>query len=726
MPQTRQDTNRTEAVWIFNPALDLIVGCGAWSIPLLLLAYLPSASSTRAWSIAFYVLALFFNYPHYMATIYRAYHTREDFNKYRVFTVHITLLVALTVIVSHLWLRALPWIFTIYLTASPWHYSGQNYGLFMMFARRAGAQPKPLERRALYTAFLLSYAILVLNFHTGLSDDPLFISLNIPQAISFWIQVVLGSAFVLCSGYGLFRLASQTSLRKMIPSVTLFSTQCVWFLIPNLLSSIQGFQVPRSRYSAGVLAVLHSAQYLWITSYYAKREAASTPNRPWRPMVYATILMAGGIALFIPGPWLSSMVFHFDFTRSFLLFTALVNIHHFILDGAIWKLRDGRIAALLINSRAQITESTMEAGSRTVSAFRWLAGPSSPARSVRVATASVLLIWGCVDQAHYYFALHSSLADMQRAARMAPYDAPLELRLAREALDESKPQDSVAAWQYAIQANPADPAPRDAWLRYLLQEKRLDEAYQLTGTWITLAPKDAALLVNHGILAQRFGHSDEAELSWQKALALDPSQAEADLYIAEDSEKQGKLEDAIIHYEAFLAKVARRPASELPPAASMISVELKLADCNIRANHTDLALQFYKMARTLAAQTGDTKLESFADVAEASLQAKLGQTAKSLPLYQRALQLDAGLTDRHSEAIDWYMYATFLRDSGFSSRFAYASLLKSEELLPSNSTGQRQAASQVRKALERQLGPEASAIRRDSEATLHEALELKR
>ena len=133
---------------------------------------------------------------------------------------------------------------------------------------------------------------------------------------------------------------------------------------------------------------MHSAQYLWITSYYAKREAATTPNRAWRPFSYFAILLVGGIALFVPGPWLSSLVFHFDFTRSFLLFTALVNIHHFILDGAIWKLRDGRIAALLVNSRAQIAEGTMEAGTRTMTALRWLAGPSSAARALRVGTAS--------------------------------------------------------------------------------------------------------------------------------------------------------------------------------------------------------------------------------------------------------------------------------------------------------------------------------------------------
>jgi tetratricopeptide (TPR) repeat protein len=677
--------------------------------------------------VAFYALALFLNYPHYMATIYRAYHTEEDFRKYRIFTVHITLLVALTVVWSHLWLRALPWIFTVYLTASPWHYSGQNYGLFMMFARRAGARPSTSERRALYSAFLISYAILFLNFHTGPSLDPLFVSLNLPAAISSPAQAFLAIAFVACSVFGLYRLLSQAGFRELIPSLTLFSTQCMWFLAPTLLSLVERFPVPQSRYSTGILAVMHSAQYLWITSYYAKREAAAGEARTWQPFVYFTILVVGGIALFIPGPWLSSLVFHYDFTRSFLLFTALINIHHFILDGAIWKLRDRRIAALLVNPPAQIAQGAIEAGNKTMSMFRWLAGSNRSARILRVGTAVVLVAWGCVDQVHYYLALHDeNLGDLKRAVSLTPYDTPLQMRLARRALEEGSPQDSVAAWQSAIRADPADPGPRDEWLRYLLQEKRFEEAYQLTGNWLKLAPRDAALLLNHGILALQFGHTDEAEQSWQRALVLDPSQAQADLLLASALDKQGKLEVAIGHYEAYLAKMAQLPKSSLPPPANLISVALTAADCNARANHLDAAVEFYKMARTLAAQTQQEKLESFADMAEASLDARLGQAAKALPLYQRALRLDAQLDDPHSSGVDWFIYAIFLRNSGFPTRLAYGSLLKSQTLLSSDSNSQQAtAAGRVRKDLEQRLGPEASLILRNPKPQWQEALELK-
>lgn len=715
-----------QTLWVHRPWLDLIVGCGAWSLPLMGLAYFSSAASTLTWSVIFYFLALFLNYPHYMATIHRAYHTEEDFRKYRIFTVHITLLVGLTILLSHMWVQSLPWIFTLYLTASPWHYSGQNYGLFMMFTRRAGVQPSATERRCLYTAFLLSYAILFLNFHTGPSIDPLFVSLNIPGNVSAWAQIILAIAFVACSAFGISRVIARARLRCLIPSLTLFSTQCVWFLLPTLLSLVERFRVPQSRYSTGVLAVMHSAQYLWVTSYYAKREAAGTPGRTWRPLAYFALLTTGGVALFIPGPWLSSVIFHFDFTRSFLIFTALVNIHHFILDGAIWKLRDGRVAALLLNPGAELIRGTMQARNRTMSVLRWLAGPRPIARGLRLAAALSLLIWGSVDQVHYYFALHDGdLVDLKRAASLIPYDTPVETQLAHEALADGKPAESLAAWEYAIKANPADPAPRQAFLEYLTRSGQFGQAYEVTSNWLKLAPKDATLLINHGILAQQFGKNDEAEQNWEKAIALDPSLAVADLYLAAALDRQGRLEAAIAHYEAFLAKIAQQPVADRPPAESLITIVLKLSDCERRANHSYQALQFYGMARTMAAQTHQVKLESFAAMAEASLAGKGGQTDSALKLYQSALQLDASLDDRPSEAVDWYLFAMFLRDIHFPPRLVYASLLKSQQLMAANSkAAESEAVSRQLKALEKSLGSQAAVIRRNPQPSWDEALRL--
>jgi tetratricopeptide (TPR) repeat protein len=731
MGKSQQNPKEQTSPWIYNPWLDLIVGCGAWSAPLLLLSYFSLASNARAWSVAFYVLALFFNYPHYMATIYRAYHRAKDFQKYRIFTVHITALLLLTLLLSHFWLRLLPWIFTIYLTWSPWHYSGQNYGLFMMFARRAGADPDKAGRRALYGSFVVSYLILFLGFHTGPSTDPLFLSLGIPAAVSRWEQMALGVAFVGLSAFGITRLAHSTGWRKLTPSLTLFSSQFLWFLLPAAISLIKGLEIPQNRYSTGVLAVMHSAQYLWITSYYARREAAGEtskkPQRNWRPLAYFGVLVVGGIALFVPGPWVASRAFHRDFTASFLIFTALVNIHHFILDGAIWKLRDGRIASLLLNSRERIADAAAEAGGRFAVVGRWFLGSTAGARSLRVGAALLLLVWGTVDQARFYLALRTDdLHDLQRAASLDSFDSSLQMRLAQRAMEDGQPQQAEAAWRRAVRANPADPAARQGLLRLLIDQDRFDEAFDLTEASLKYTPKDANLLINRGFLALRRGDNDQAVGSWDEALAADPSQTLAHLFLATELDREGKAPAAASHYKAFLERIARQPAQNRPAPDKVIAIVLRMADCQARSSETELAVQSYHLAEKLAGQTRQSKLESLADVNEAALQAKAGKLNAALQLYQQALQLDGSNGDNNASAEDWLLYGRFLDDAGFPLRLAYACILKSEKLtrlLPSPSVPD--SLTTARKQMERRLGPQAEWVRRNPEPALQEALALR-
>ena len=262
------------APWIYSPWLDLLVGCGAWSAPLLAVAMWMAPSHTHAWVVAFYALALVFNYPHFMATIYRAYHTRENFEKYKFFTLHITLLLALTAILMHASPRLFPWVFTLYICWSPWHYSGQNYGLLMMFARRSGAEVTPSERRWLRAAFIASYVMLLASFETGGSNDPLILSLGIPAKFTFPVRLALGAAFAVFTWLGFQRMVRKHGVREMIAPITLAITQFLWFVLPTLLELRSAYQIPQTRYSSGILAVLHSTQYIWITSYYQRKRSA--------------------------------------------------------------------------------------------------------------------------------------------------------------------------------------------------------------------------------------------------------------------------------------------------------------------------------------------------------------------------------------------------------------------------------------------------------------------
>ncbi len=113
----------------------------------------------------------FFNYPHFMATVYRAYHSYDEISRYRVFTLHVTFLLLCAGLIAHLWYPLLPWLFTLYICWSPWHYTGQNYGLLMMFARRAGLTPR---RRAPGPASVVHRLLpdVALQLSHGPSSDP--------------------------------------------------------------------------------------------------------------------------------------------------------------------------------------------------------------------------------------------------------------------------------------------------------------------------------------------------------------------------------------------------------------------------------------------------------------------------------------------------------------------------------------------------------------------------
>jgi tetratricopeptide (TPR) repeat protein len=310
---------------------------------------------------------------------------------------------------------------------------------------------------------------------------------------------------------------------------------------------------------------------------------------------------------------------------------------------------------------------------------------------------------------------------------MNAYDASLEMRLARKALDSGQSDAAVAAWKRAMQASPSDPAPRNSLLQYLTTEKRFVEAYEVTRTAIEHSPRDPQLLVNHGILASQLGYPDEALRTWQKAIAADPLQAEAHLYLAAELDREGKPEKAAPHYNSYLQIVAQHGAEMRPPAPKLIGVALKLADCHNRANHADDALRSYQLARKLAAQTSEGRLESFASVGEAGLWAKSGKTDQALHLYQHALTLDASLNDRHSEAVDWYNYALFLRDAGFPPRLSYASLLKSQELMKfSSDTAEGQTFAKTLREFEKPLGSEAARIRQNPAPVQRQALTLAR
>jgi tetratricopeptide (TPR) repeat protein len=729
-PEERASTpvppSRPQSPWIYRPWIDLTVGCGAWSAPLLLAGFYFANSYGRAWSVAFYFLALLSNYPHFMATVYRAYHTRDEFEKYRIYTVHVALLLVVAGVVTHVWYALLPWIFTLYICWSPWHYTGQNFGLLMMFARRAGASPTEAERRALRLSFIASYILLMLSFHTGASGDALILSLGLAAKFTLPARAVLALFFVGASGWALASLARRSTFRTIVPVLTLTVTQFLWFLLPAVIELVSGREIPQTRYSSGLLAVLHSTQYLWITSYYQKKEARASGDSHWSFFRYLVTLIAGGIALFIPGPWIVSRIFHADFAASFLTFTALVNIHHFILDGAIWKLRDSRIAALLLDGQQKSPDASSEKQSSLAVAARWLTGRAPAAQALRIAAVALLFLWAGVDQLHFWWSSEASaLPALQRAAKLNPDDSAVQVRLARAEQLAGQRDAALATMKRAAALSPANFSLQESYGRNLIEAGHDADAYAQFQRIITRWPRNADALVDYGMLAHRLGHDEEAVDNWQRAVDVDPGQANAQLYLAQVLDQQGELQAAARHYRMYLEVIAAHHTKNSADTGPVLAALIKVADADAAIHHNGDASKGYNAAAGFADKAGEKTLESLAFIHLADLQEKQSDVRGAVLSYQRALQLDAALSDARSAASDWFNYAQFLRKQQQPERYVFACLLHAENALQNTPSEELTVVSQARKESEARLGPEASVVRRKLDEIVAESLTLQ-
>jgi hypothetical protein len=353
------------SVWLHGRAADLLLGYGLGyllSVPLLIgvSVFLP-AGNQLVWIYG--LIAIAAQTPHYGATILRVYEEGSERRKYAVFAVWMTAALVALFGVS-LYDRFLGSVLlTVYVTWSPWHFSGQNYGLSVMYLRRRGIPVTPELERPLYLSFVLSAVLAMLTMHAAdssgssfvLASDPSgtfqMLPLGIPPGVA--LALALGGALAYLGSLFVFarRLRPRPALSELTPVLLLVSTQALWFAVPATLLALgrPGFSqlLP---FTAFAISAAHALQYLWVTSYYARLARRPSQTAPF----FGRTLLAGS-AVSVPGLLFVPALFGASVPNGagvLLLSFAVLNLHHFILDGAIWKLRDGRVAKALLRSQS--------------------------------------------------------------------------------------------------------------------------------------------------------------------------------------------------------------------------------------------------------------------------------------------------------------------------------------------------------------------------------------
>lgn len=359
----------SDSPWLYGRAADLLIGSGlAYLVTVPLFTLVVLQPSSTLFLILNLIIGALIAAPHYGATLLRVYETGAARRRYALFAVHISLvLLFLTGLGAKIPIVGSA-LLTLYTTWSPWHFSGQNYGITLMQLRRHGLEVEPFEKRLLYLTYLISFSLVFLAIHIGPSTanfapqgtgdliasghgNELFavyhvLRLGIPAHLAMVTAGILVGALLITSVWMFTRFARRASISTLLPAVLLLLTQSFWFTLPAGLRMIGYDKSTSLIFSALWISGFHSLQYLWVTSHYAQR---SEPHFRM-PRYLGKCLLAGTAITVVPTLVLAPGVLGnvpFDSGMALLVFS-VVNLHHFILDGAVWKLRDSRVASVLL------------------------------------------------------------------------------------------------------------------------------------------------------------------------------------------------------------------------------------------------------------------------------------------------------------------------------------------------------------------------------------------
>jgi hypothetical protein len=294
-------------------------------------------------------LGVIVNYPHYAATYEIA--VRERTARPRGFR----WLLATTPLMIALAAAAVRWpallvlpLVRLYLTWSAFHYAAQHFGIASMYSAKGGRPLLPREKLPLQASFVgvAVYVMITLNMMNvetlpGASPDYRVMGPVVPRAM-YPLAVVVLAASVAAFFLSNARVIARTG-RSFNRSVWLLAlTNCAWFVVPNIW--LPGATEPWlgelfAIWVSIVVPFFHCAQYLGVAADRARAE------QPLRPVIWMSLLVALGLLLFEATIWGLPRITSIGAAQAILIVTSILNIHHFVIDGVIWKRPSRAVAA---------------------------------------------------------------------------------------------------------------------------------------------------------------------------------------------------------------------------------------------------------------------------------------------------------------------------------------------------------------------------------------------
>ncbi|HPG25422.1 MAG TPA: hypothetical protein PLW10_07295 [Myxococcota bacterium] len=301
----------------------------------------------------FFALTILINTPHFLVSYRVLYASRARIRAHPWASLVVPAGLVATLVFVATTERPGPIVSSLVLAGSiylAWHYAGQTWGMVATFARLEGVRFTDLERAGLRAGPRALIALHVLFALTGRFPPRSWIDpATWVAGFTFGFQLVLVVAVVTC-GLGIACLVTarrrhgRMPARVVLPWASLFVWYPFWYFVPGGFFFVQ---------------LSHALQYLAFPLRVEVNRFASTQTRtPGQRRVHAIasyVVLVGVGAVVLHGPPLAAHAFgegwySTPWARTLLLaLTSCVGLHHYFVDGAIWKLRDADVREMLFS-----------------------------------------------------------------------------------------------------------------------------------------------------------------------------------------------------------------------------------------------------------------------------------------------------------------------------------------------------------------------------------------
>jgi hypothetical protein len=283
------------------------------------------------------MLYLLFNSAHFAASTVRLYTKRGSFEKLPFLTMGFPLVTVAVLVAALFFPGSLGYyINKVYLTWSPFHYAATAYGLALIYSYRSGCEVRPADKRLLRWSSLLPFfyalGLQELNGVEGwiLTPEVLASNTQMQWLLMRLVRLLALLSFILPTYFLARPLLKRRRPWPLIVPLLLVSNGIWWIVFTGYTNAFN------------MATIFHGVQYLAIVAIFHVKERLREPGNQ-RGVLYHTIrfyliCLLLAVALFQFWPY-AFVLAGFGKTESALLVIAVINIHHFIVDAYIWKLK---------------------------------------------------------------------------------------------------------------------------------------------------------------------------------------------------------------------------------------------------------------------------------------------------------------------------------------------------------------------------------------------------